>query len=223
MKIDKDYSWSTHIPLLNAILDVFNPQLILELGMGLYSTKLFLDYNPKRLICIEQDKKWMNYIKDMYAINDSDVAMHYMHDDIKIGTFLRQLTAEQKEEISRYYRLVGRVTTSNSLTPRLLFVDNYTCCRTIAINALYEHFDVIVYHDCEPNAAIYCYEYKFDENLLINYNHYILRTPRSWTGCFVRREFNNYSELESDIEPYIEQYCIEHDIDLGKVFLFNDN
>jgi len=47
MKIVEDYGWSTHRPLIQAILDAFSPQFVLELGMGVYSTPIFMDYKPE--------------------------------------------------------------------------------------------------------------------------------------------------------------------------------
>ena len=40
--ISSDYAWSSHQPVIRMALKVFKPKFILELGIGRYSTPIFL-------------------------------------------------------------------------------------------------------------------------------------------------------------------------------------
>lgn len=220
MKIEDDYEWSSHQPLLNLLLNFFKPKLILELGMGIYSTPIFLEYNPEQLICIENNKEWFEYMLKSYTFKNKNIVnFHNLPDDINIGTFLNKLTESQRFEISKYYIDLANEIKENPNFPKLMFVDNYTCCRTLAINNMHNSFDIIVYHDCQPKGIIW-YEYYFDEAINNKFTSYILRTPRGDTGCFINKRLK-YTDnaLKETLTTYSNKYCIEHNIPFEKIYL----
>lgn len=214
--VENDYAWSTHQPLLNALLDVFKPKTVLELGTGLFSTPIFISRNLNKLVCIENDEGWFNRMNGEFG-NKCDMKLHKLENDLNVRTFLRQLTSNQKETIVRYYEALAKSIQDDNLNPKLLFVDNFACCRSLAINTLHKDFDIVVYHDCEP-AGITFYEYHFVENLKIEFNSYVLKTPKSWTGCFIRRTLSQ-DALKSSITLFVSQYCIENGLDTNQVYL----
>jgi len=218
MKIENNYEWSTHQPLLRAALDVLKPKFILELGMGIFSTPIFINSNPEKMICIENDELWLNYIMkmDYKFVDDFTTLFHKLDDDIKIDTHPYQLNENQKNKIINYYEdlLINNI----KQTPKLLFVDNFTCCRNFAINSLYKHFEVIIYHDCQAEGIL-CYEYNFVDNLKNNFVHYLLKTPSSWTGIFMKYDL----ELNNVICPYITQYCNDNTIENSQIYLVKQN
>ena len=55
IKINKIFESGTHLPVLKAMLECFEPAGILELGAGENSTKFFYGYN-KRVVYVETDK-----------------------------------------------------------------------------------------------------------------------------------------------------------------------
>ena len=201
-----DYVWSTHVPLIKLILSLFDPRFILELGIGYYSTPLFMEYNSEKMF-IENSQDWINEI----ALRNMNVILHQIdvpNQDIPV----HDISEQQKNEISNYYfDLKSKL--KDKPNPRLLFVDNYSCCRALAINILYPVFDLIIYHDCEPQS-IARNNYFFEDDLTKNYAHYKLVTPRTWAGCFISNKFE-YSEelLQIRIEPIIMAYCKENNID----------
>ena len=212
MKIANHYEWSTHIPLLKSLTEVMQPKLIVELGTGLHSTPIFLQSTAENLYFIDNDQAWLSHVQESNTFDDRcTVRYHGLGEEILLGTFLRQLTEEKKTEISNYYTALSTEINSIAVSPKMLFVDHYTCARTLSINLLFESFDIIAYHDCQPKGTQW-YEYYFNQSLLDNYELHYLRSPTSWTGCFIKKSFNDYSTLNKVLRPYIDLYCDENQL-----------
>lgn len=217
MNIDLDYSWSTHKPLLQSLLKIFNYDLIVELGLGVHSTPMFIESQAKQLIFIENDKDWLEHMKTEQSFDDRcQLIFHDLGPGIQLGTKKRELTEEQKLSIINYYKDF-----SNNIVNqknKLLFVDNFACARTLAIQTLYSSFDTIVYHDCQPKG-IKWYEYQFDETLYSNYDNFILVCDSAWTGCFIKKGLTNKELLTTAIAPFIEEFSNKNKINNGSMYL----
>lgn len=193
----QEYEWSTHQPLIKAVMELYVPAFVLELGMGDDSTPIFLKYNSK-LLSVENDSVWIDYMKNKYE--NIDVIYHDLKDEnIKLGTHLYELVEEKKNEIIKFYNSLN----IPDLKPNLLFVDQFTSCRTLSINALSNKFDIIIYHDCQ-SAGIPWYEYN-----LINVkgfiNYYLKVNNSSWTALMVKED-KGYEALNTIIKPHIQEY-----------------
>jgi hypothetical protein len=212
MNIDTNWAWSTHLPLLKSLVEVAKPKVVVELGTGMHSTPIFLNSGAERMIFIDNDKAWLDKVVSSNAINNqSKFIFHDLGKEIKINTFPNELSKEKKDEITKYYVELGNTIQTYSDSPKMLFVDHFTCARAIAINTLFDKFDIIGYHDCEP-AGIAWYGYYFNELLHQNYDHYLLKTSKSWTGCFVRKTVNIDNALHENIIKHIDDYRIENNI-----------
>lgn len=216
MKINNNYEWSTHQPLLSGLLDTFKPNYILELGIGIYSTPIFVKYKPEELLCIDNDEEWLNKMLEEFK-GGCNILLHKLDDNLGFHSFPRDLSVENKNHIVEYYGELSETIKEKSLYPKMLFVDNFTCCRTLAINTLCGVFDVIAYHDCQP-AGIIWYGYNFVVELKNMFNYYILKTPISWTGAFIRQGLDQ-SRLSSTIIPYISKYCTENGLHSEDIYL----
>jgi hypothetical protein len=164
--------------------------------LGDNSTPIFLKYKTK-LLSVENDSEWIDYMKNKYG--NIDIIYHDLN-DVKIFTHLKELSDDKKNEIlNYYYNLI-----IPELKPNLLFVDQFTACRTLSINALYNKFDFILYHDCQ-HAGIPFYDYN-----LINVNgftKYFLKSPIAWTGLMIRTNIDKgYDALNMAILPHIMEY-----------------
>lgn len=192
-----DYAWSTHQPLIKAVLKSYNPAFILELGIGNYSTPFFMAHEGEKMF-IENDKVWIdkmgiNAICHEIPITSQDVPVH-------------NVSPEVKQSIIDYYQyLKGKLLLKTH--PSLLFVDNYSCCRALAINILYPVFDIIIYHDSEPQS-IHRNNYYFTESIIQGFDHYDLQTPRTWASVFIRKELKK----DMNIQPFIEEYEKENNV-----------
>ena len=219
MEIDNDYAWSTSKPLLASLVEVAEPAFILELGMGMHSTPLFINSGCDDIIFIDSDKEWLEYIKSNNVFSSGhEILFHDLGHPKMKSVFFKQLTRDQKLEIKNYYKELSNRIANNINTPKMLFVDNATCCRTLAINTLYKEFDVIIYHDCEPKGIIW-YEYYFEKNLKKEYKNYVLKTPKSWTGCFINCKLDICMSLEDNIKKHVLTYSKEIGIDHNKIYL----
>jgi len=216
MDIQRQWYWTTHRALLQTMMKFFNPEFIVEMGMGEYSTPLFMDFEPNKYLGIENDIEWFDHMKGTVP-DKYQVELHTLPDSVTIKTFPKELTDEQRGKIVEYYLNLGSRIDKVQATNKFLFVDHFTCARAIAINILGKHFDLIAYHDCEP-AGVTWYEYYFNEYLKNDYNHYELQTPKSWAGAFIKKEINQNGFIAaSDI--FIAKYCDENGLNPATVNL----
>lgn len=224
METQYDWRWSTHQPLHKLLLEEFRPQFIMELGAGMYSTPLFIDHNPQKFICIENDKKWLDMIVNkLNPRKEYDMIFDDLGPDIDLGTFRKNISKDKLNEIIDYYVKVCEDVITYSIYPKLLFVDNFTCCRSAAVNNLSKGFDIITYHDCQP-AGISWYEYYFESYLKNEFSHYYMKTPNSWTGAFVSLGLDyNESELISRSVDFADKYRVENGLPKGSVYLVKED
>jgi hypothetical protein len=201
------WHWSTHKPLLNVLIEIVAPELIVEFGCGFHSTPIFLNSSAEKIYLIENDQSWLDHvISNSKFDNRCQTLLHELGPDISLGTFFKELSTDQISKITDFYLNFKKEISSNTSKNKLLFVDQYTCCRNLSINLLGDNFNMIVYHDAETPEW---YEYNFDDYLLDQYDHYLLKTPRSWTGCFIKKDLNLDLTLNEKIKPHIEAYCHE--------------
>lgn len=189
MNIASGYEWATHQPLIRAVMDLYNPQFILELGAGEYSTPLFLEYNVT-VISVESDLEWVKYLKEKYGI---DIIYHE-----HIKKEFKDLTIAEMTEISEYYKSI----IIPDLKPNLLFVDQHSLCRVISINALRDKFDLIIYHDCESWQVN-----RYDLILNSGFYLYELKTNGPCTMLMAKEP----KDVKTVIAVYIERFMKEYD------------
>lgn len=136
----------SHVPVVKEILSKYNPDFVLELGIGKFSTPLFIgrDY-----LGVENNIEWFNYIWDLYP--DMKFMYHNV-EPIQVSDDPRLLTEEQIADISQFYKSLPIRKHNKSL----LFVDQYAALRALSINILRDKFDIIIYHDSE------CRYYDYD-------------------------------------------------------------
>lgn len=200
-------------------MSIFKPEFVLELGIGVFSTPIFTSYSPKKLICIENDVLWLDHIKTQCNFRSTDlVILHDLGNGYTSETSLKQITNEKRDSIIKYYKMLSDQIKEKSNYPKLLFVDNFACCRLLAINNLYDSFDILIYHDCEAaGSAFYGFNYISDE-IKKEYNYYILKTSRTWTGCFIKQDIIQ-DNLTVNIDFFIKQYCTANQLNKKQFYL----
>jgi hypothetical protein len=189
------WEWASHQPMIDAVMMIYHPRFVLELGIGHFSTPLFLKYASCEWAGYESDPAWITQIETTYGVDPG------FHDvgNITLATKYENLTNDQIQDAMRFYDKIPIPEKS----PRLLFVDQFDCLRMISINALREKFDLIIYHDCNPASVEYHYN-------LINktgFASYYLQTPLAWTGLMVRKDIDKgHGMIASTIAPYIWEF-----------------
>jgi hypothetical protein len=207
IKIETIWYWKTHQPLIHLMMNLFKPNLVLELGMGENSTPVFLSYNPEYFICVENDTRWIDYILSKYSFRSEDQIILHDLNNPSIIVSTTKITDEEVKQSQIYYCNFKDHYLRDRKERQLLFVDNFACLRMIAINAFWKEFDVILYHDCEPEGMI-MYSYNFDEILSNGFEQYILKAPTAWTGCLLRSSLGYTKEqLNEAIQPFIDSFC----------------
>ena len=199
MNVTNGYEWSTHQPLIRAVLDIYKPVFVLELGVGEYSTPVFIDYGVKYL-GVDTDMNWVSDFIKKYDIN-------ILYQEIgEIGKRLnyKKISRQQRADIQEYYEYLN----FPSDKPNLLFVDQDACCRLISINTLSPKFDIILYHDHDDKG--------FEDNSyeLINdygFNRYALTTPMTGAGVMIRQGLDKgFSELNGRVQYYVRGFMEDH-------------
>jgi hypothetical protein len=185
--------WTTHQPLIQAVMKFYKPNFILELGMGNFSTPLFRQKNVQYL-GVENDEKWIEHLKN--NIGPMDTIFHDLGPNIKLGTRLYEISEDDKASITKFYHNL----TFPNLKPNVLFVDQYTSCRTLSINVLGNKFDIIMYHDCQPDGIPW---YNYDLINLEGFQTFTLKSDISWTRLMVKNYHNDFAGV---IEPFIQAY-----------------
>lgn len=177
------YESSNHKPLVQFVMDKLKPNFVMELGMGFYSTSLFNSYKLDKFISIENDIEWISTIVKSYYSENHSVIYH----QINIDKFTKwsDLFTEEKQGLVDYYQQIKKTIPTDGL--KLLFVDNYTSCRMVAMNILVGVFDIIIFHDCQPEGVL-MYEYDFSNTVWEKWNRCTLTSPNAYTGLLTRKE-----------------------------------
>ncbi|MFA5758315.1 MAG: hypothetical protein WC942_02930 [Clostridia bacterium] len=197
------WAWRTHQPLIHWVMTALSPELVVELGMGCYSTPLFLKYSPKQLICVENDLEWMRYVQKKYKFKTSYSVLFHEVPGISIGTLPMDLSIDTRNAVIEYYQNLKAK--FESAEHRILFIDNFTAFRQLALTYLCGGMDAIIFHDCEPNGVEV---YDYDLTGITGFDLYILKSPSSWTGLLLCQRLGIMEDqLRKEIQPFIFEFC----------------
>jgi hypothetical protein len=195
MEYELIWQTSTHQPVIRAVMDLYRPAFVLELGIGNYSTPIFKEYDIE-LMSVENDKDWIDYIK--HSSGNHNI-IHHELPGIERGTGHEVLFQDTIDGIIEFYSNIKVPEVSN-----LIFVDQYRCARIFSLNTLGPKFDYIIYHDSQPAAT---WNFRYDLINLPGYNTYTLETPESWTTLKVKNELDKgFDLLNAVIKPHIENF-----------------
>lgn len=94
VNIATDPEWSSHQPLIQAVMDFYKPKFVLELGMSKYSTPFFLKPDVEYL-GIENDKDWIEHLKT--ELGNINCKFHFLGEEVKISTHYPELSESKKK------------------------------------------------------------------------------------------------------------------------------
>lgn len=187
MSPKKQFKWSSHNPVIMTALELLSPEFVLELGVGNFSTPLFLASSATKIWHIENDRPWLDHVLAHFKIDHrSEFRYHEISDRVNKSTAWSSLPTDLQAAQHTYYTGLAHEISQEAITPRLLFVDHFTCVRTLSINLLAEQFDWVIYHDAET-PEVYGYQ-DIDRALSNDFDQYVLHTSSSWTGMLIRRD-----------------------------------
>ena len=201
----KIFKWSSHTPVIRSALDLVKPDLVVELGIGNFSTPHFLSSAAQKILHIENDQQWLEHVHTTFTNTDhSEFRLHWLGDHVNKSTGWNRLPADQQAQCIVYYQDLAQEIQALDLRPRLLFVDHFTCLRALAINYLGPEFDCVIYHDAETPDT-YGYE-TIRADFADQFDHYILHTQSSWTGLLIKRDIMAADDLICNILDHAETF-----------------
>lgn len=201
-----DLRWSSHIPLNTALLKSFSITGVLELGAGFHSTKLFHDMGIQYL-SIEMDKKWIE------KLNLPNVIHYECPDGIDKGTVRENIEVSELDKFSNFSF------NNREIWANYLFIDTYSGYRLSSLVDLYKYFDVIVFHDFEPNQDKYYGYSKFKPR-----NDYLYFRESTWlshSGFLFKQHMIKYfpqfmSEYERQCDLFADKFQVQHEVKVIK-------
>jgi len=194
--------FSSFLPILNSVLDIFKFDFALELGPGIYSTPTLL--NIKKTYHIENDEKWYVLLKNSYNFNDDNILIHHKTDSID-------------DYISFYNKAIFEKRFDN-YNLKLLMVDHYRYARKEAINILGNQFNVILYHDSEFEANNYS---QINRSVLDNFKKYELRFSKlPHTGLLINKKLNMKKDIHSITKDKCQEYLDMNNLNDNEVELY---
>ena len=139
--------WGSHIPLNKAIIKTFPDIGVMELGAGLYSTKMFFE-ETNHTVSIESNREWIdNVLNDgVYEDDNHKIIHHKLPADVTHHNTPDQIDKSVFDDAINFY------TSNMNNNLNFLFVDCYVGLRLNALRGLHELFDIVVYHDAEPGV-----------------------------------------------------------------------
>lgn len=193
--VHRDSTCSSHMPIQLEFIKKFNPQNILELGVGYYSTKLYLD-NCEKVTSVESDSdEWLLLMKEFYS--------NYKNwNHIKISGL---------KEVCDYIKYRNEVFD-------VIFVDGDEF-RAEETNFAFNFANTIIGHDTQhffrDNYKIPNEFHKIDfTKFNVSYGHSAGYDHKPWTTMFTKDEnvlkhFQNIEETlyENYKFPYIYDIC----------------
>ncbi len=194
--------FSSFLPILNSILDIFKFDFALELGPGVYSTPLLL--NIDKTYHVENDEMWYKLLKNSYDFNNDNILIH--HKAYLIDDYISFYNKAMFEKRFDNYNL------------KLLMVDHYRYARKEAINILGNKFDVILYHDSEFEANNYS---QINRSVLDNFKKYELKFSKlPHTGLLINKKLNMKKDIHSITKIKCKEYLNMNNINDNEVKLY---
>jgi hypothetical protein len=176
------FEYGTHLPVLKAVVEVFQPRGVLELGAGKFSTPLFYRH-VKKVITVETDETWIHEVGKLVQPREGFALIHHRVPRLTSKTRARAISQGTKNECVKYYE--GIIDRHPELD--FLFIDHVSGLRSWTLFHLYTRFDFIVYHDAEEKGHGYERFSDFDNG---EYFHYVLRAYIPHTGILIRKRFS---------------------------------
>ena len=191
----------SHKPVLMAILDIFQPQSVMELGMGFNSTQLFWE-NVPFLVTVENDLVWYNKMIGELQERKGAIPIHHnLGPGIHTKTKPHQFPSSVRVNCEKFYKELGNKYGKMDM----LFVDQFAVLRELSLNCLYHLFNIIVFHDSEHPG----YHYKnFTSRDLSNYHHYRFASMTTHTDILIAKAvMKDHVAWDNAVARHGEEYC----------------
>lgn len=206
--LKKDLRWGSHLPLTRAIIASFPITGALELGAGVNSTPVLFN-NLKYVVSIEADLSWIEKLRSEKIVVETEtkkLVHHSVPSYINRGTVRAEIDPHILQSASAFY--ASFINTNLNF----LFVDCYAGFRLQALDDLHERFDVIAYHDAEPQEDKWYSYSSFKASP--EYTHVVDRTFLAHTGLIVSKKLQNnmhafFATYQNEAQAYANKFNTE--------------
>jgi len=200
---------SSHVPLITGVLSVFPVKFALEQGSGRYSTPVLQQFVAK-VISVESDTRWTSLVAEKVPNHEFRRPPSQCAQNRPPST----LSPEELAVISNYYASLDREFAD--LTPRLLFIDGYSCERTPAFNAIHTNYDMVVVHDTAPWSVSHHYEYGMMKTTYARYLYGVqsiggMEIPETTLFTRIAMSDTQRAALGNAIDVAVAQYCAQNE------------
>lgn len=145
-----DQAWGSHQPVLKALVEVVQPQSVVECGSGMFSTPLLREHVPT-LVTVEHDQQWARRMLKECPSSPSHRWIVQGFPGAQNHTPAEDLPADVRKFMEQWYWEAAA-----GLEPfHVLFVDTFRSLRVTATKALAHLAQIVVLHDVEPFSRDY--------------------------------------------------------------------
>jgi hypothetical protein len=189
----------THLPVLQAILETFQPHGVMELGAGQNSTPYLYEHAPK-LVTIETDANWVRQVVGICPPRENFTLIHHDIANVTSKTRMQAIPVPVKHECVHFYQ---EILERNSDLD-LLFIDHVDGLRGLALAALHDRFDFVIYHDAEDP----CYGYEMLGPVDCGRHlQFVFRTFVPHTGILIDKRFaDRLPEFSDNLDRHARAY-----------------
>ena len=201
IKAHKLFAMGTHIPVLKALIECFEPTGILELGIGENSTRLLYEYG-KRLISIENDREWYLYFKNEAPPKDHfELIYHDLGTGIhRKSKFIKHISKELANNCVKFYNsILDKYPEIN-----FLFIDHVSGLRAFTLVEMFNKFDFIVYHDAHSGGYYYN---TIDGKDTSKYLHFMFKSFDVWSGILIHKKHQDFID---NFDLLLKKYGAEY-------------
>ena len=188
MNLNHMKTWGSHVPVNKSIMEFFDITGVMEIGAGYNSTPVFFK-NAPYVVSIETDKEWVEKMKaDIQEDENHKMVYHEIASHITRPTRRHAVSQDFLDQSYEFWM--------SHLDDRMnfLFVDCISSLRLEAITRLYEHFDVITFHDYQNPGIVN--HYSGGVTPPKGFNGYIDKTYRAHTGVWINKD------IDFDLEAF---------------------
>jgi len=193
-------TWGSHMPFLQAVMEILRPELVVECGCGAYSTPIIEQF-AAWILTIEHDANWANKVIKTIANHPDHHWLVHALNNAHNGTRRPDMRPQDLKDVDDWYANLD-------MNPfDFLFVDTYTCARVPAMIYLSKYARMVMLHDLEKNSPEF-YNFELIDDAMDGWHRYrfapvgkvnkIHAVP--WTDLFTKDEI----ELE-ELQPVVDK------------------
>jgi len=198
MTVSKE-TWGSHIPVNQAILQTFDVKGVVELGVGFFSTPVFLS-GCDNVLSIETDSVWVDEVSGQFNPHINHKIVFHDIAPASRTTNRSSLPESFFDEVTKFYKAI------DMSEYNLLFIDCASPIRYHSFQILADQFDIVVLHDVNKNRGLVKHWNNGVGLELDGYQRYTHESYPQHTGVYFKDTIHDKFE---SFEKLLEEKCQE--------------